>query len=578
MKELTVSEWVNEIDVGLEYRRLYGLEDEWSSLEAMFYSVHPSSKNAGPNIIAATGDAVLSQLNVPVPAVVVKPKVPSAGTVSRVLESVDNSLIKDLKIGREVETSSLHAFLWGKGILKYGYDSEFGYSPEFVLGEDLGLSMTQFDIKGKRIEFGNTHPGMPWVKSCLPHDIVVPYGTINIDDAAWIAHRVVRHVEDIKADVKYSKKKELQPIMSMDDFTKSYQSVKKPYRVGNYDKYYKDSGKSDYCELWEIHDRRTGKIIVIATGHDKFLRNEIDMLQLNDLPFIAFNFIPNARTFWTTPDSFYLKPFQAELSDITSQASKQRRLGVLKFLYDEEAFDEAELLKILSPEVGVGAKVKSTGRDMRETIVPLTMPNNNPMLYNDAKYVEENARATVGFSRNQMGEYAGTGRRTATEALAVREASGVRMSRREKIIKDVYEDIVKGMNSVIFEFWKTPRWTEVSGTQGAQWIEFSGNLLKGDYSYSVDFAPEAPESQAQRRQLAMQLFQIFSQDPNIDKAQLITYIVNAFNDKELSDIFGGIENLPLQQNQGQSVQQPPTSNGQASPPKPQPNQSNGGMQ
>ncbi len=545
MKELTVDEWIEEIDNGLEYRRLYGLEDKWPSLEALFYSVHESNDYAGDNLIAATGDSLLSQLNVPIPSFIVKAERPDCATAGRVLESVDNSLTKKIKLGRSVDDSSLHAFLWGRGILKFGYDSEFGYDPEFVLGEDLGLTMTQFDMKGRRIEFSNVKPGMPWVSACLPHDIVVPYGTINMDDAPWIAHRVVRHVEDIKRDVKYSNKGNLQPVMSMDDYTQSYRSTMKPYRVGKYDTHFSGTGHADFCELWEIHDRRTGKIYVIATGHDKFLRNTEDLLQLNGLPFVSFSFVPTARTFWTTPLAFYLMPHQAELTDITKIASIQRRIAVLKFLYSENAFDEGELEKILSPDVGVGAKVKG-GTPLAEAVMFLTAPNNNPMLYNDAEQVRGNARETVGFSRMQQGEFAAKGRTTAEEVRTVRQGGDLRISRKGKVIKEVYEESIEKINGIIFEFWKTIKWTEVAGPEGAQWIEYVGGALRGDYTYDVQFSPANMDSLAERKQMALQMYATLSQDPSIDPVKLRTFLVNAFNDREFSDLFGGVENMALQ--------------------------------
>ncbi len=570
MKKLTVDKWIEEIDSGLEFRKLYGLEQEWSSLEAMFYSVHESSAYGGPNLISSTADAILSQLSVPIPAVVVKAKRPGLTTASRVLESVDNTLLSELNVGREVEAASLHAFLWGKGILKHGYDSEFGYSPDFVLGEELGLTLTQYDLSGKMIEFSRAKPGMPWVSACLPHDIVVPFGTKTLDDASWIAHRVVRHVDDIKKDVKYKNTKDLKAVMSMDDFVKSYQTLTKPYRVGSYDSFYSDTGESNYCELWEIHDRRTKRILVIATGHDKFLRDDEDLLQINGgLPFTAFSFVPLARTFWTTPDSFYIKPYQAELCDIVNQASKQRRLAILKFLYLADSFEDGELEKVLSNDVGVGAKVKA-GRNIKEVLQPLTMPNNNLQLYQDADYIRRSARETVGFSRNQMGEFEQTGRRTATEAKVVREASGLRMSRRQKIIKEVYEDVIRKVNNVIFTFWKNIRWTEVSGGEGAQWIEYIGSQLKSDYSYNVTFSPAVPETAENRKQFAMQLFTVFSQVPGVNPAELIKYLINAFNDSEIADIFGGIQDMPMQQ--GQPAQQ--GQQGQAGQQKPAPGEAN----
>jgi hypothetical protein len=308
----------------------------------------------------------------------------------------------------------------------------------------------------------------------------------------------------------------------------------------------------EFCELFEIRDRRTGKIYVIASGHDKFLRNEEDLLQIDGLPFVSFSFTPSARSFWTTPDSFYLLPYQAEHADISRISSLQRRASVLKFLYQEGALDEAEFAKLLSAEPMVGVKVKQ-GVNFQEAVMPFTAPNNNQQLYNDAEFVRRNARETVGFSRNQLGEYEQTGRRTATEALAVREASSVRMSRRQAAVKDAYVDIITKVNKMVFEFWKGPRWTEVVGVEGAQWIEFSGEELKGDYTYDVQFVPGSTMDQNARKQEALNLYAIMSQDPSVDSTKLRQMLVNAYNDPEFSGLFGGLQNaavsLPMQEMQ-----------------------------
>ncbi len=228
MKELTVSKWFDEIIKGLEYRRLYGVEDNWYDLERKFYNVHPSCEN-GPNLIASTGDAMLSSLSVLNPRVLLKARKQSDVIPTMILESVDNDLIEDLRVRQEAEISLLHAYLWGRGILKIGYDSEWGWDPQYDAsdgGSPLGLTFTQFDKRGNRIETReDVQPGMPWVRAIPPHDIVVPFGTRDERDAPWIAHRVVRHMDHIKADPKYSLPRDLVPVMSMDDFTESYQKV-----------------------------------------------------------------------------------------------------------------------------------------------------------------------------------------------------------------------------------------------------------------------------------------------------------------------------------------------------------------
>jgi len=551
-KELDPIEWFEEIDNGLEYRKLYGLEAHWAELEALFYNVHNSNVREGPNIVASTGDSLLSSLTVPSPKFRVSATSKTQVMAARILESVDNQLVKLLGLREEIEKCVLHAYLWGRGILKIGYDSEWGWTEnEKTIQAIPGMSLSQFDKKGRRIEFSSrVKPGTPWVKACLPHDIVVPFGCTSFEDAPWVAHRVVRHIDDLKSDSKYTNVRDLFPVMTMEDYTKSYQSVPRRLKSGGEISSYSQvrqgtHGKAEFCELYEIHDRRTGKVLVIATGSEKFLRNDEDLLQLNGLPFVSIGFVPSARTFWVTPDAYYLKQAQAELSDISLQAQKQRRASILKFLYSEDAIDESEFEKLMSAEVGVGAKVRG-GHSLNEVYAPVTPYNNNIQLQQDAEYVRRNARELVGFSRNQMGDFEARGRRTATEASIVQQAGSLRLSRRQLEVRRAYIETIKKINSLIFKYWTMPKWVQVLGENGArEWVGYQGVALKGDYTYDVGLSLEGEQTLEARRQQAIAIFQTFRGDPTIDQSALLSYLSSAFNDPELKGVLRNA-NLPVQ--------------------------------
>lgn len=544
--ELSVEEWFEEIERGRVYRRKYGLEDTWAEQEAMFYNVHETNRNSGPNLIMSVGDALISALSVPVPLVILQSRRRELVAASRTLETVDNGLIKDIELQDEIELSVLHAFLWGRGIIKIGYDSEWGWSPKHDYGKrknPLGLTLTQFDDEGRRIEFADTRPGMPWARAVLPHDIIVPYGTRDLKSAEWIAHRVVRHIDDIKSDVKYSRTKSLQPVMSMEDFLKSYTTAPKAWRAG-VGPGVSSAGSPDrghreeYCELYEIHDRRSGKVFVISTGHSSFLRNEPDLLQLDGLPFVEVGFIPGAKTFWVTPDAYYLRHSQAELADVSVQATKQRRISVLRFILEEGMIDEAELEKALAAEVGIAFTVKAGYGE--KAIKPMTPSNNNLLLYQDAAYVRQNAREITGLSRNQLGEYDPKSRISATESSIVQSGAENRMGRRGRSLGKVYEHVVRKMNQIIFKYWTSPRWIEVAGDQGAkEWLEYRGPELAGDYTYDVFFSPINVPSLSARQQRALQLYQSLGQlkDPKV----LDQFLNRAYNDPELQEVFSGAD-------------------------------------
>lgn len=531
-RDRTPEQWRDEIESGLEYRRRFGLEDKWSQLEAIYYNVHESMANDGPNIFLSQGDAMLSLLTVPTPRVTVKPATPEAVDKAPILASLDNTLLEELGLEAEVETACLHAYLWGRGFLKHGYDSEWGYDPSLDLGGNIpiGLTLTQLNKKGTRaIEYdASVVPGMPWTRAVLPHDIVVPWGTREISHAPWIANRVVRQIDDLKADRKYDHVRNINPQMSMEDFVNSYRSLYRPYKQMTARK------EAEFVELWEIHEKATGKILAITWDSDEFHRNQENALQIdNQLPFSSLSFTPRARSFWTTPDAYYLLHVQTELSDVAVQRTKQRRLSVLKFLYDKNAISDEELQKLLSPDVGAAAAVDS-GQELSKVIQKLEN-SPNQFLIQEEEHLRANAREQIGFSRNQLGEYTG-GRKTAREVGVVERSSQLRMSRRGRAVQSLYVDSIKIINGIIFNHWTLPRLVRVIGQQKAEeWVSLNGPSLRGRYSYRVDLVDD---SQLQAEEMeALQLYSFLAQDPGVDPIELRAFLINKFNNPAFERVF-----------------------------------------
>lgn len=539
LRNMSVEEWFNELDQGLNYRRLYGLEESWNDVEALYYNTHTSLASDSPNIIASTGAAFVSELTVPQPYMLVEPTREESVDGAPILESVLNNIIYDIDLPNEIETAVLHAYLWGRGTLKIGFDSEFGYKRELDLGAkygaELGMSLSQFDKKGRRIEFGGARPGMPWVQAVLPHDLVVPWGARTLDKSPWLAHRVIRHVDDVRSDPKYKFPQDLQPVMSMEDYVKSYQTVLKPYRIG-WQPRQVASRKAEFCELWEIRSARTGRIMTLATGSSKKLRDDNDLLLTEEgYPFVSFSFVPRTRNFWVTSDAYYLRFHQAEQTDIALQASKQRRMGVLRFFYDGDVIDSDEVNKITKADVGVGIKVEGSKRSVREA-VHFVQPGNNMLLWQDAEAGRRNANEVVGFSRNDRGEYE-PGRRTAEEVRNVSRGSGSRMGRRVKILKSVYVKTCRKMSKVLSVLWKAPRIAQIMGINGEPiWQRYTGADLRGKYRFISDFSTEAGETLQTRRQRALTLYTMLKDDPMVAPAELRRYLVKAFNDPELGKV------------------------------------------
>jgi hypothetical protein len=538
MKPNDVQYWRDQINDGLKFRKLFSMEEYWNKLEALFYSASSAQNKASPNLIYSNGDALISALVVPNPRVLIKPRRPDCVVTAPILESVDNMLISEMSVQEHLEDALVAAFLFGVGFLKVGFDSEYGYNPTYEVVQDSGITTTMFSKKGIRIEPSDTRPGMPWVAYVPPHDIVVPWGTRTCKTSRWITHRVVRHVDEVKADPKYSKKKNLQPTVSMEDFTRSYSKPITPFSsTHGLSGRTVSEKKGEFVELWEIHDRMTGRVKVIATGHDEFLRDEVDLIQVAGLPFTEVRLVPRCRSLWVTPDSYFLLPHQAELMDITAQAAKQRRIRVAQFLYDESAIEDSEVQKMTSGRVGAGIKVKG-GREPSSAIHNI-VHGNNLDLWMDAEHVRRDANDTIGFSRNQLGAYDTSSRRTASEAQIVDRAAGQRLGRKLLAVSGALRDMMQKVNTLIQQYWKTRRVTQALGADGQQhWFEFTGKDLQGDFDYGIIFSSGQTETVESRGMQALQLYGLLSQDETIDRNALRSFLNRQLNDPAITAVLG----------------------------------------
>jgi len=529
--KLTPEDWCVEIDNGLKFREIFGREQAWKKLEDDFLNDIESDTALGANLVFSMGDTLLSSLNVPNPEIVVTAEHPAGVNRAPIVESWDNYLVKKLKLKNEAIRSTLHAYLFGQAIWKMGYDSEFGYNPFFDTGSasnPSGMTLTQFNKKGNRIEFGRGSPGMPWCMAVNPHDIVVPWGTTSIDTAPWIAHRNIRLNTYIKADPKYKNKSRLEAQYSMESYVDTFFNVgaaKKKFRERKNTAGYRENTRVLYNEIWEIIDRSDNTIKVICYDYDRFLRDDIDPIQvICGTPYVSSTFVTHPRWFWSTPLAHYLGRLQKKEFDIELQAEKQRRINNLKFLIAKGVFrSRDELNRFISADVGAVEEADTT--DLTGKVQ--TFPQGSSMEFElQSRANRQDAREAVGLSRNQMGEFDVSTRRTARETTTVAMGAERRESMRQNVVSTLYCDSMSKMNQIQFAFARRPMYAMID----REFVRFTADEVAGDYLYDLSLANKRQLSKAQRKVEAIMTAIQFMQLPGANIPAIYEYILDAAND------------------------------------------------
>jgi len=506
-----VNDWMTQVRAGVDYRKKYSTRENWDKYRK-YYRGQWAEGIVPINKMFSYGRTLIPKVYFRAPRVTVTTTQPGLIWHAKVVEALDNLLIKEMMLKYTLKRSALDSFQCGVGPIKLGYDSEFGYIPEQAVG-DGGETVTQVSTKesGESIEYRqNVRPGMPWALRTRPEDVIVPWGSEDQYNLPWVCHYVLRPLDDVKQDQKYKNTDKLQgtrtPMMADDN--RNQPSFRPRIK--------KDKGVT-YCELWEIRDVKTREIIVIS--ENQLLMSTHDVLQTHEgLPWEFVTFNPDPEYFWGIPDAHIAAPQQEELNDASSQTSKHRAIALLKFLYSRGAFKEEEINKMLSGEVGPAVAVDG---ETLAAAVQVLQPHIPPDLYRDMQHQIQAMREELGISQNQEGSFSPYHGKTATESNIVSEAFEGRVDERKDIMADVLVRIIRKWNQFLFKFWTEEKVVHIVTPEGEPaWIKYTGDELKGDYLLSIDADSGMPVSQGLKRQLSTEMFKALNGDPLIDQMLL----------------------------------------------------------
>lgn len=503
-KERSLDWWKTAIKNGMYFQNYYGNARMWRTYKA-YYRHNFASTQLPVNLVFSVLRSLIPQVYFRDPIVTVTPTKPGLEHElhARLVQDIDNWLLRELNTKYQIKRMITDAFLCGISTGFVGYDSQFGFSPDLTVpGSEGAASLTQFDNKGNRIEYNaRVNPGMPWFLRSRSEDVVYPWGCESAESAEWIAMRVFRPLEDIKKDRKYKNTNDLTGSFIQRRTTAEGTAREDMARTGM-------GTDHEWVELWQIHDAKTKEILALSMNHDKFLRREEDVSQVDGIPAETLVFNPDPDYVYGISDAKIIEPQLLELIEIRTQSMRHRRVDIIKLLYKKNAIDDAEVQKMLDPNVMAAIAVDSDAPSLKETV--MTMPPGTSGILADmqhqAEAVRQDVREMVGFSRSATGEYQGKTHISAAETDVVQMANQIRVDERRDIVADMLTNIIRRFNQKIFTSWTSPMVRNIVGPDGAQWwLQFTGDQIKSEYTYKIDPNNGIPLNPMVKRQDAMQM-------------------------------------------------------------------------
>ena len=524
--------WVNQIEAGKRFRDTWSMKHKWDEWDKFYRSDYVGDK-LPINLFFMMVRTMVPRSYFNNPSISVQPAKPGPQHLglAMVLERTDNKLIRSMNIKNELKNMAQESFFKGTAVGKMGYGAEHvpASATETVADKDSTVDWARTDYRS------GIENNMPWVLRVPLQDYVMPAGTIDRNAAAWECHIVYRPIDEIQRDARLKDAKRISATRTADELFET----------------------PDIGELWEIHDRRTRMTFImspndIADGPVVVFGPETDSFQSpSGGPFHDIVFNANVDVAYGLPDAAILDPYQREVNEIATQAMWHRRMSIIKLLAVRGTMSDVDKAKLMNEEPLTLLEVDDLNA-IRELKVASIPPEQLIML----DRVIDIVRLTMGFSRNQFGEFmTGSEKPTATETQAVREASEIRVDERRDIMADTMLVIVDDINRIVFERWTQKEVAQVLGPFGVPiWVEFNGEMLaKGHYEVNIDPDSTLPDTKSMREQRAVQSFQLLmpmteSLDPRtglpvIDKTKLVRYLLHELHGTQYDDMILGMPNI-----------------------------------
>ena len=335
----------------------------------------------------------------------------------------------------------------------------------------------------------------PFVERISPFDMFVDPEATCIEDAKWIAQRIVRPVAEVKKDKRF--KASARRKVEADSGIKS--------RWDNDDERDQYSDLVDRVTLYEYYDLENNTISVCTDTGDEYLLDPTPMPYAFGHPFVMLRNYDIPDNFYPMSDLEAIESLQEELNKTRTQMVNHRKRYARKYLYHERSFGPEGREALESDEDGRFVPVVDENRNLGDVVVPLAQVPLAPEMYNHSSIIENDINTVSGvseYARGQMPEI----RRTATEASIIADAGNARAADKLAMVELNIAEVARLIMQLMQQYMTRPQMVRVTGKDDEKYyIAYSREDIIGEYDYIVEGGSTQPHNETARRQTAISL-------------------------------------------------------------------------
>jgi len=335
----------------------------------------------------------------------------------------------------------------------------------------------------------------PFVERISPFDMYVDPEATCLDDAKWIAQRIVRPLSEVKKDKRFK------------------QGVRRNLKAdsGLKIRWHNDTERDDYADqvdrvtLYEYYDLEARTISVCAYEAEDYLLDPTPMPYAFGHPFVMMRNYDVPDIFYPMGDLEQVESLQEELNKTRTQMVNHRKRYARKYLYHDRSFGPEGREALESEEDGRFVPVVDENKPLSEVVVPLPQVPLAPEIYQQSQIIEQDINTVSGvseYARGQMPEI----RRTATEASIIADAGNARSSDKLAIIEISIGEVARRVLQLMQQYMTQPQMVRITGKNDEKfYVAYTRDDILGEYDFSVEGGSTQPLNETARRQQAISL-------------------------------------------------------------------------
>jgi len=458
------------------------------------------------------------------PIINVNPQGKRSIKTSKVAEKAINAYWRELKIKRHVKRCILDALIGPWGWIKVGFSADIGVKEQDEDSEvkyEVSEYVKKEEIYAVRETWRN-----------------IFYDSLAVDapyDCRWMAHRTYKPIDAIKEI--YDNADNIQP-SSMDITKGDGDRVKKEESV-------------QMGELFEVWDKDTNKVYVVAEGCDKFLSEKKWPEGYNGFPFVGLTFDINPNENYPQSQVGAWEPQLWEKIKLrTMQLDHLKRFG-RQMISETGCMSPEEESKF---EKGITGSIIHVKKGTKIPPTPIQYPTIQSDMYMVTKEVDNDRDNISGQSNISRGAQAKTNTRTLGEINRIMGASDARNSDPLDLVEEFSENIASKMLHLMKKYVSIPKFVRLTEKEVQDIQEFVNpvNLdstgitwasqdIEGDFEIDIRAGSTLPLDRKNRTNLMIDFIKLgpaIGVTPNSAVSSLIgKSIMNDFEMYEVEEAY-----------------------------------------